>query len=177
MAGSVAIQPLIVHPCRARADLVGKRSRGKRAGRGYETGRIFGSALGAGNDIAVVEGQFLEGMLACSAFKVIKRHSRTPHAKTKKPGFCRVRQLSTLYHLARLRQKTLFPEIWKRKGFARLFFSEKTEGCMQKTRLFGVFSLQYPVSCIVLQRIYADERPLSAPERGKTERLAPSPPP
>ena len=174
MTGSVAIQPLIVHPCRARADLVGKSSRGKRAGGRYETGCIFGSALGADNDIAIVEGQLFEGMLACSAFKVIKRHNRTPHAKTGKPGFCCVRQLSTLYHLARLRQKLLFPEIWKGKGFARLFYSEKTKGCMQKTRSSEVFSLQYPVSCIVLQRIYVGERQLNAPERGKTERLEPS---
>ena len=87
MAGCVAVEALIVHPCRAGAYLEGEGAGGKGAGSGHEAGRILRAALGADNDIVIVKGQIFEGMLAFSAFKVVKRHGRTPHAKLESRAF------------------------------------------------------------------------------------------
>jgi hypothetical protein len=87
VAGSIAVEALIVHPCRARTYLEGEGAGGKGAGSGHEAGRILRAALGADNDIVIVKGQIFEGVLAFSAFKVVKRHGRTPHAKLESRAF------------------------------------------------------------------------------------------
>ena len=87
MAGSVAVEALIVHPCRAGAYLEGEGTGGKGAGSGHETGRLLRTALGADDDVRIVEGQFLKGVLAFSAFKIIKRHGWTPHANLESGAF------------------------------------------------------------------------------------------
>ena len=87
VAGSVAVEALIVHPSRTRADLVGEGAGGKGAGCRNQAARFFRTALGADDDVRIVEGQFLKGVLAFSAFKIIKRHGWTPHANLESGAF------------------------------------------------------------------------------------------
>ena len=87
MAGSIAVEALIIHPSRARADLVGEGTGGMGAGSRNQAARLFRTALGADDDIRIVEGQFFKGVLAFSAFKIIKRHGWTPHANLESGAF------------------------------------------------------------------------------------------
>ena len=74
MAGAVAVEPFVVHPCRARPYLEGKGPGFEGAGRGNQAGRIFGAAFRAADHIIVVESQLLKGVPAGLTFKIVQRH-------------------------------------------------------------------------------------------------------
>ena len=74
MTGTVAIESLVIHPCRSRPYLEGKSSCLERTGGGNKAGRMRGSAFRAADHIVVIKSQLLKGVPAVLALKIVQRH-------------------------------------------------------------------------------------------------------
>lgn len=81
MTWTVAIEPLVIHPCRSRPYLEGKSSRLERTGGGNKAGRMRRSAFRATDHIVVIKSQLLKSVPAVLTLKIIQRHDKTPRKK------------------------------------------------------------------------------------------------
>jgi hypothetical protein len=71
MAGTVAVEIFVVHPCRTRTYLIRKSPCFKRTGSRYKTRSIFCTTLGTFDYIIIVKSQFFKSVLAGMTLKII----------------------------------------------------------------------------------------------------------